>query len=75
MAVIATPVDSALQLILQTGMDQDNKPILRTRSFARVKVSATDQDLMDVAKGLAGLQIHPVSAVRRVVETELTEEE
>jgi len=75
MAVIATPVDSTLQLILQTGVGQDNKPILKTRSFARVKTSAADEDLMDVAKELAGLQVHPVSAVRRVVETELTEEE
>lgn len=75
MPVIATPVDSSLQLILQTGVDENNQPILRTKSFARVKTSALDQDLMDVAKELAGLQIHPVSSVRRVVETELTEEE
>jgi hypothetical protein len=74
MAVIVTPVDSSLQIIVQTGVDENNKPVYRTRSYARVKPSAADQDLMDVAKALAGLQIHPVSAIRRVMETELTEQ-
>lgn len=74
MAVIVTPVDSTLQIIVQTGVDADNKPILRTRSYNRVKTTAADQDVMDVAKQLAGLQSHPVGSIRRIMESELAEQ-
>lgn len=74
MAVIVTPVDSNLQIIVQTGVDENNKPVFKTRSYTRVKTDAQDQDLLDVAKQLAGLQIHPVNSIRRVMETELTEQ-
>ncbi|HHW02459.1 MAG TPA: DUF1659 domain-containing protein [Thermoanaerobacterales bacterium] len=74
MAVIVTPVDSSLQIIVQTGVDENNKPVFKTRSYTRVKTDATDQDLMDVAKQLAGLQAHPVNSIRRVTESELVEQ-
>jgi hypothetical protein len=75
MAVIATPLNSTLRIVFQTGLDEENKPILKTKSFNRVKTSALDEDLMDVAKDLSALQIHQVNSVRRVLETELAEEE
>ncbi|MCL6560286.1 MAG: DUF1659 domain-containing protein [Firmicutes bacterium] len=74
MAVLATPVDSSLQIIVQTGVDGNNKPVYKTRSYARVKTDATDQNVMDVAAQLAGLQAHPVNSIRRVIETELVEQ-
>lgn len=73
MAVEATPVDSTLQIVLDMGVDENNKPILKTSSYRRVKTEALDQDLVDVANQLAGLQSHDVHAYRKVVETELTE--
>ncbi|MCR4431007.1 MAG: DUF1659 domain-containing protein [Tepidanaerobacteraceae bacterium] len=74
MAVVVTPVDSSLQIIVQTGVDGNNKPVYRTRSYARVKTDASEQDLMDVAVQLAGLQAHPVNSIRRVMEAELVEQ-
>jgi hypothetical protein len=74
MAVISTPVNSILQLVLEKGMGENGKPILRTKSYNRVKTSAPDEDLMEVAKQLSGLQDYPVNAIRRVIETELTEQ-
>lgn len=74
MAVVSQPVSANLRIILQTGMDENNKPIYRTKTYSRVKPSTSDEDLMDVAKQLANLQIHPVGGIRRLVETELVEE-
>jgi len=75
MPVMVTPVDSNLRIIVQTGVDENNKPVFKTRSYTKVKADAQDQDLLDVAKQLAGLQIHPVNSIRRVMEAELTEQE
>lgn len=75
MAVTVTPVDSNLRIIVQTGVDENNKPVFRTRTYTKVKTDAQDQDLLDVARQLAGLQIHPVNSIRREVESELTEQE
>jgi len=73
MAVVATPLNSSLRLILETGMDENGKPVYSTRTYNNVKTSASDEDLMSVANQLADIQSHPVFAIRRIVETELTE--
>jgi len=74
MAVVSHPLGGSLKIVLETGRDDDNKAIYRTRSYSKVKASASDEDILDVAKQLVDLQIYPVDAVRRVVETELMEE-
>ncbi len=73
MAVVATPLNSSLRIIVQTGRDENNRPILRTRSFNNVKTDASDEDLMSVAMQLADIQSHPVYAFRRTMEFELAE--
>jgi len=73
MPVDVTPVGSRLQLRLQTGYDEDGDPILRTRSFSRIKPDANNDDLFDVAQEFIGLQQNEVQAVRRVDEVELEE--
>lgn len=73
MAVVSTPINSTLRIIVETGRDEDNKPILRTRSYNKVKTDAVDEDVMGVANQLVDLQVHPVSAIRRMIESELTD--
>jgi len=75
MAVIATPVDATLQIVVQTGTDEGGRPVTRVRSFRNLKTSASDEDVMEVAKALSGLQIHPVDSIMKVVEIALTEEQ
>ncbi|MDK2821761.1 MAG: hypothetical protein PWP31_1726 [Clostridia bacterium] len=72
MAVVNTPLSSSLRLEVQTGTDTDGKPIYRVRSFNHVKPSATDQDVFDVAQSLSSLQVHPLNAVSRVNENDLS---
>ncbi|HHU33110.1 MAG: DUF1659 domain-containing protein [Zhaonellaceae bacterium] len=74
MAVIATPIQSSLRLVVQTGTDNDGNPVYRNRSYNRVKPEAPDADVYDVANVLAGLQSNPLFAVQRVVTDELAEE-
>lgn len=66
MAVQRTPEVTRLQLQLQTGIGEDNKPIIRSRSFSNVKTDAVDEDVYAVAQSLAGLQQHLLLAVRRI---------
>jgi len=73
MAVVATPLNSSLRIIVETGFDSEGKPIYKTRSYNNVKTAASDEDVMSVANQLADIQSHPVFAIRRIVETELTE--
>jgi hypothetical protein len=74
MATVATPISSTLQVIVETGLDENNKVITKTRSYPRVKPSAQDDDIMDVAVHLAGLQMHPVNSIRKVVVSDLVNE-
>ncbi|HHV07316.1 MAG TPA: DUF1659 domain-containing protein [Firmicutes bacterium] len=73
MAVERTPEVSRLQLQLQTGIDEDNKPIVKNRSFSNVKADAADEDVHAVAQSLAGLQQHPLLTVRRIDTSALDE--
>ncbi|HHX24200.1 MAG: DUF1659 domain-containing protein [Tepidanaerobacteraceae bacterium] len=73
MAIVATPIKSTLRIVVETGMDENNKPIYKTRSYNNVKTDAVDEDLMSVANLLGEIQTHPVNAIRRMTESELTE--
>ncbi|MBC7346575.1 MAG: DUF1659 domain-containing protein [Clostridia bacterium] len=68
MAVNATPVDSALRLTVQTGTDAAGNPIYARYRFSRIKATAADQDVYDVALVLAGLQAYPLAGVERSIE-------
>lgn len=74
MAVINTPLSTVLRLQVQAGTDAAGNPLYRVRSFSRVKPSAGDQDVYDIAQVLGSMQVHPVNAISRVNENELSEE-
>lgn len=66
MAVQRTPEVSRLQLQLQTGVTEENKPIVKNRYFGNMKTDAVDENVYAVAQSLVGLQQHPLLAVRRI---------
>lgn len=66
MAVEANTVDTRMQLKLNTGVDQEGNPVIRTKSYSRVKPAAEDQAIYDVGNSLAGLQDHLLEEVHRV---------
>lgn len=74
MPVTVNPLSSRLQLRLVVGQDDQGNPVYRTRSYANVKATASDDAVFAVGSALAGLQQHDLEEVRRVNEFVLVEE-
>ena len=72
--VITVPRDSALQFRLVVGTNPlTGAPIINSKSFARIKSAALDQDIYDVATAIVGLQKYTVDEIRLGKESQLTE--
>jgi hypothetical protein len=74
MAVISTPVQSNLRIVVQTGTDLKGNPVYRNRSYSRVKPAALDQDVFEVAGAIAGLQKNTLQGIQRIATNDLTQE-
>lgn len=66
MAVSRVPTASVLRLVLQTGVDAQGNPILRNRNLSSIRPEAGDQDLLEVAQALAGLQEYVLVSIARM---------
>ena len=65
MSVVVVPLHTVLQLRLVTGTNPETgKPIIRTKSFSRIKDSAAEQDVFDVANQLVSLQNYTLDETR-----------
>lgn len=71
MAVVATPVDSILQISVQIGTDELGRPVVRKRVFGDLKADLTDQQVYDLSTVLAGLQAFPVVGTQRLNNVDL----
>ena len=72
--VITVPRDSALQFRLVVGTNPTTgAPIIQSKTFNKVKSSASDQDTYDTATALTGLQKYTVDEIRFENESQLTE--
>jgi len=72
--VIVVPRDSALQFRLITGTNPESgAPLIETKTFNKIKSTALEQDIYDVATAIAGLQKYPVDEIRVQKEVQLTE--
>lgn len=71
MPVISSIVSSDLKVMVQTGLDDDGLPVVRSRNFSRVKPEATDEAIYNVGDTLGALQQYPVTAIRKVSESDL----
>ena len=72
--VITVPRDSSLQLRLVVGTNPETgAPIVNSKSFGKIKSTAIEQDVYDVAGILISLQKYPVDEIRLEQEAQLTE--
>ena len=62
MAVTETKLTTALVLKLKTGV-LNGKDVFKSLSFKRVKATVPDQDIFDVAQGIAGILSSPVNGI------------
>lgn len=73
MAVIVTKNLSSLKLYLNKGLDENSKEIKGTKTFGFVDSAASDQNVLDVANAIAGLQKHEVYNIVRLDNSTLSE--
>ena len=58
--------DSTLKLKLETGVNAKGDATCSTKSFSGINPGLTDDELLGIADGLAGLQSHALAEVDRV---------
>lgn len=66
------PVSTTLRVAFQTGVDGKGNPVLRTRSFNRVKTTAVAQDILEVATAIAALQEFALVSVKKADTADIT---
>lgn len=71
MAVVKQPYACSIKLKYQSGVNASGDPVYVTRTYTKVKLGATDQDIYDVALALNGLQNNSLAGLFRVEDAEL----
>lgn len=74
MAIISVIKDTKLKLQLDGGLNEKGNPIVKSKTFSKVKTDAVNDNLFTVAESLAGLQDMPLIGIKRVDETDLQQE-
>lgn len=74
MAIIANQADSKFKLVLDAGVDANNKPIVKNKTFANVKAATTNDNLFTIATSLAGLQSYGLKNIVRYEEYDLIQQ-
>lgn len=74
MPIVSTPDESLVVMRYQVGTNEHDAPIIRQKSLAGIKESATDQQVYEVAEALFSLLNYPLLQVRRDNRVILTRE-
>ena len=73
MAVIDQKDNLRLKLEFDGGIE-NNRQVVKSKIYTKIKQNATSEDLYQVAITLAGLQTMPLLKVKKLEEVELVEE-
>lgn len=73
MAVLETQNLSSLKIYLDKGLDDNSKRVTGSKTFGFVDPIATNQDVLDVANAIGGLQKHDVYNIVRLDSTSISE--
>lgn len=74
MAVIANQADSKMKIVFNAGVDDNNKTILKSKTFPRVKPATENENLYNLGVAISELQSHELSNIVRYEEYELISE-
>jgi len=66
MAAQLTPSESRVRVSLQVGTDELGEPILKSKTYSRVKPSASNDAIYAVMDAMMDLQAHPVDGYERI---------
>lgn len=73
MAVQKTTTDVKLLVAVETDEMKNGKPVTKNLSFSKIKLDATDDELMAAGKAIANLQTHALSSVNVRTDGKLAE--
>lgn len=66
MAANLIPSESRVRATLQMGSDELGEPIYKSKTFSRVKPTATHDAVYSVMDAIMDLQEHPVNGYERI---------
>ncbi|PWW32119.1 uncharacterized protein DUF1659 [Cytobacillus oceanisediminis] len=61
----ANIIDTKLRLVFETGLDEQGKPIHKSKTYSSLKQSATPDQLYAVGQAVASLSTYPLAALNR----------
>ena len=74
MAIVANQADSKFKMVLDAGLDENNKEITKSKTFPGVKTDTTNEVIYNVATSLAGLQSYTLKEIKKYEEYDLVSE-
>ncbi len=74
MPIIPNQYDSKLKLVLNAGLDENNKNIIKNKTYTNIKSTVTDEDLYELGVAISDLQSYSLLNLVRYEESELINE-
>ena len=74
MPIIANQANSKVKLVLNAGLDINNKTIFKNKTFANVKAATQNEDLYNLGVAISDLQEYELANIVRYDEYELLNE-
>ncbi|WP_313340054.1 DUF1659 domain-containing protein [Sedimentibacter sp.] len=74
MPVIKIHKNSKVRLVMDAGLDDNDKQITKYKTLDKARSGAEDQALLDIAKNIASLQKHSLRDIVKQEEYTLIEE-
>jgi len=66
--------NSKLTLVLAAGLDENNKNIIKNKTFSNVKASVSNENLYELGTAISDLQSYPLTKLVKKEEYELVNE-
>lgn len=74
MPVVPNQADSKLKIVLNAGLDENNKAIIKNKTYSNIKSTVTNEDLYDMGAAISDLQSYSLVNLVRYEEYELINE-
>lgn len=74
MAVVTNQASSKMKLVLNAGLDENNKEIIKSKTFSNIKPTVTNDNMYSLGVALSGLQSYSLMNIKRYEEYELLNE-
>lgn len=74
MAIITNQADSKLKIVLNAGLDENNKNIIKNKTYSNIKSTLTNEDLYNLGVSITDMQAHSLMNLVRYEEYELINE-